>query len=119
MEAKLIEIFEKEDFSNWLAKNHTKERKIGLVIHKKHTGKKSPSHHELMLEGIRYGWIDTTIKRLDENKFIRFFVKRNEKSRWSYNTLGYAKKLIREKKMAPSGLKAYNEGRKNLPHDYG
>lgn len=119
IEENLIQIFDKKEFRNWLDKNHDKETKIGLILHKKHTGKGSPSHKELMFEAICYGWIDTTIRGLDEDKFIRFFSRRNKNSSWSYNTLGYAKQLIKEKRMTPHGLKFYKEGLKKKPHDYG
>ena len=114
-----VHIFSKEDFRKWLGKNHDKEKIVELVIHKKHTGKSSPSHRELMDEAICYGWIDTIIKRVDEDKFIRTFQRRNEKSSWSVNTLSYARKLIKEKKMTPHGLKFYHEGRKKKAFDYG
>ena len=119
MESKLIEVYSKEDFRKWLAKNHDKEKKIGLILHKKHTGKTSPSHKELMHEAICFGWIDTTIKRLDEDRFIRFFSRRTKNSTWSYNTLSYAKKLIKQKRMTPHGLTIYKEGLKKKPHDHG
>jgi len=114
----LLEIFNKKDFRNWLSKNHNKEKKVGLIIHKKHTGKNPPSHRELMEEAICFGWIDTTIKRLDDDKYIRYFCRRTKNSTWSYNTLGYAKQLIKEKRMTPSGLEFYKEGLKKKPHDY-
>jgi len=119
MEDKLIEVYTKENFRNWLEKNHEKEKKIGLIVHKKHTGKKFPSHRELIEEAICFGWIDTTIRRLDENRFIRFFCKRNKNSKWSKNTISYAKKLIKEKRMNSVGLKIYKESLKKLPHDCG
>ena len=112
MEIIKVHIFSKEDFRKWLGKNHNKEKIVELVIHKKHTGKSSPSHRELMDEAICYGWIDTIIKRVDEDKFIRTFQRRSEKSSWSVNTLSYARKLIKEKRMTPHGLKFYHEGRK-------
>lgn len=114
-----LEIYDKKDFRKWLSLNHNKERKVGLIVHKKHTGKISPSHLELMEEAICFGWIDTTINRLDDNRYIRFFCKRSKNSSWSYNTLNYAKQLIKEKRMMPSGLKFYKEGLKKRPHDYG
>jgi len=116
---KFIEVLKEEDFSKWLEKNHDKEKKIGLIIHKKHANKNSPSHHELMLEAICHGWIDTTIRRLDENRFIRFFARRSDNSKWSYNTLRYGEQLVKEKRMAPAGLKAFEEGKKKPPHDFG
>jgi len=115
----LIDIYNEKEFREWLSKNHDKYKKVGLILHKKHTGKGSPSHHDLMQEAICFGWIDTTIKRLDEDKFIRYFCRRSSNSSWSYNTLSYAKRLIKEGEMMPSGLKFYKEGLKKKPHDFG
>ncbi len=114
-----LEVFKSADFKRWLSKNHKEKSKIGLIIHKKHTGKKSPSHNELLLEAICYGWVDTVIKKLDEDRFIRFFSKRSLKGKWSYNTLSYGEKVIKEKRMKSSGLIAYKEGKKRLPLDHG
>ena len=119
MEPQKIDVFSKEDFRKWLSKNHDKENKVALVLHKKHTGKGSPSHRELIYEAISYGWIDTTIKRLDEDRFIRNFSRRNKNSSWSLNTLSYAKDLIKQKRMTPHGLKFYHEGRKKKAFDHG
>lgn len=119
MEEKFVTVFSTGDFRKWLAKNHDKIKKVGLLIHKKHTGKPSPSHKELMHEAICFGWIDTTLKRIDEDTYVRFFARRSKNSKWSYNTLSYAKQLIKEKRMTPHGLKFYQEGLKKKPHDYG
>ena len=107
------------DFRKWLGKNHDKEDKVSVVLYKKHTKKSTPSHRELMEEAICFGWIDTTVKRLDENRYIRNFSKRNKNSKWSDNTLGYAKNLIKRGKMTSVGLKFYKEGLKKPTHDFG
>ena len=52
MKIKKVYVFSKEDFRKWLENNHNKERIVELLIHKKHTGKKSPSHKELIDEAI-------------------------------------------------------------------
>jgi len=111
--------FNRNDFRKWLVKNHNKETKVEVIVYKKHTGKSSPSHKELMEEAICFGWIDTVIKRLDENKFIRTFSKRNKNSKWSNNTIQYAKDLIKQGKMTSVGLKFYKEGLKKPTHDFG
>ena len=82
-EVKLIEVYSQKDFRNWLIKNHDKEKRVKLILHKKHTGKGSPNAMELMKEAICFGWIDTTVNRLDEDRYIRTFVKRNKNSRWT------------------------------------
>ena len=111
----------RDEWRSWLAKNHDKCDKIAIIKYKKHTGKPSLTHLESMEEAICFGWIDTTIKRLDDERYIRRFSRRTNKSRWSKNTLSYAKRLISEDKMTPAGLKFYKEGLKkpilnsNLP----
>ncbi|MBX4212189.1 YdeI/OmpD-associated family protein [Candidatus Pacearchaeota archaeon] len=109
----------KKEWRAWLKKNHKKEKKVALISYKKHTGKPSISHREAMDEAICFGWIDTTIKRLDDERYIRHFAKRGDKSRWSSATLKYAKRLIKEGKMSPHGLKMYKEGLKKPTIDAG
>src|SRR3989338_1613309 len=108
-----------KDWRTWLEKNHLTEKKVGVIVHKKHTGKPTLSHREYMNEAICFGWIDTTIKRLDEDTFLRYFARRNDKSRWSDNTLSYAKQLLAEGRMAPEGIRRYEEGRSRKTHDHG
>jgi uncharacterized protein YdeI (YjbR/CyaY-like superfamily) len=116
---KSITAFTRDDFRKWLAGNHDKEDKVSVIVYKKHTGKPSPSHKELMEEAICFGWIDTVIKKLDENRYIRTFSRRNKNSKWSNNTISYAKDLIKRKKMTSAGLKFYKEGLKKPTHDFG
>jgi len=113
-----IFIYKKEDFWKWLKKNHKKEHKVALILYKRHTGKSAPSHRELMEEAICYGWIDTTVKRLDEATYIRHFSKRNKNSSWSRNTLGYAKDLIKQGRMQEQGLHFYKLGKEKKTHDH-
>ncbi len=112
MEVKQFYPEDLKEWRKWLEKNHLKENKIAVIRYKKHTGKNSPSHLELMHEAICFGWIDTTIKRLDDEKYLINFSKRNEKSRWSENTLSYAKNLIKEGKMVEHGMIHYKAGLK-------
>jgi len=116
---KEVEVFKKEDFRKWLIKNHDKEDKVSIIVHKKHTGKKFPTHRELIEEAICFGWIDTTVKRLDEERYIRNFSKRNKNSKWSNNTIRYGKELIEQGRMTLAGLKFYEEGLKKPTHDAG
>lgn len=114
-----IEAATHEAWRKWLAEHHLKEKSVEVLIYKKHTGKPSLSHQELMHDAICFGWIDTTIKRLDEDTFIRRFARRTDKSKWSDNTLRYAKHLLAEGKMSPEGIKRYKEGMSRPTHDAG
>lgn len=119
MSVPTITVFTKGEFRSWLKKHHMSEHKVAVVVHKRHTGKPAPSHRELMEEAICFGWIDTTIERVDEDTYIRHFSKRTKNSRWSDNTLGYAKRLIKEGLMAPEGLRFYKMGLAKPTYDQG
>jgi len=114
-----ITIFRAIEFRRWLVKSHKKENKVAVVVHKKHTGKPFPTHRELIEEAICFGWIDTTIKRLDEDTFVRHFSRRTDKSKWSDNTLSYAKRLAKEGKMSGEGMRFYALGKAKPTHDHG
>lgn len=98
------------EWRKWLEENHDKETKVCLIKYKRHTKLPTISHQESMDEAICFGWIDTTIKRLDEDRYMRCFARRNKNSRWSNATLSYAKRLTKAGKMSPFGLKMYKEG---------
>ena len=115
----LIVVYTLKDWRNWLEKNHLSEKKVGAISYKKHTGKPSLSHNEAMCEAICFGWIDTTLKRLDEDRFVRYFVRRGDNANWSKNTLRYGKELLAAGKMSEQGILRYKQGLKKKPHDYG
>ena len=113
----MIYVRNREEWREWLKRNHLKESKVAIVIYKKHTGKPSLSQRESMEEAICFGWIDTTVKRLDEDRYIRNFSRRTANSRWSRNTRRYARDMMKEGKMSPEGMRRYKEGlaRKRRP----
>ena len=113
---KTITAFNRDDFRKWLVRNHDKEDKVFVIVYKKHTGKSSPSHRELMEEAICFGWIDTIV---DEERYIRTFSRRNKNSNSSDNTINYGKQIITQKKMTAIGLKFYKEGLQKPTHDFG
>lgn len=114
-----ITVFSAKEFRKWLQKNYKKETKVAVVVHKRHTGKSFPTHREMINEAICFGWIDTTIKRIDEDTFVRHFSRRSEKSKWSDNTLKYAKELIAAGKMSQEGIRFYTLGAARPTHDHG
>ena len=103
----------------WLEKNHLKEERVLLIKYKKHTGRPIINNLEAMKQAICFGWIDTTAKRIDEDRYSQTFVKRNKNSKWSYNTLSYGKELLEKGLMSPHGIKMYKEGLAKKPHDFG
>jgi uncharacterized protein YdeI (YjbR/CyaY-like superfamily) len=119
MDIKRVVPRDRKEWRKWLEENHISENKVEVVRYKKHTGKPSPSHSELMHEAICFGWIDTTVNRLDDEKYFIRFVKRSDKSKWSENTIRYGAELKKKGLMSEQGLKFYHEGLKKPTHDFG
>ena len=117
-EVPMVHAPDRKTWRAWLARNHNKEKKVGLISHKKHTGKPFLKHKEAMEEAICFGWIDTTIHRLDEDRFIRYFCRRSKNSKWSVATLSYGKDLIKRGMMTPIGIQFYKEGKKKKAFDH-
>ncbi len=102
-----ILVTDAKDFRAWLKANHKKEDRVFVVKYKKHTGHKVVPHLACMKEAICFGWIDTTVKTVDDDKYGHTFVKRKPNAGWSENTLKYAKEMIAKRKMTKAGLEAY------------
>ena len=100
----LIYFPSREKWRKWLEKNHAKKKDVWLLYYKAHTGKKRIPYDDAVEEAICFGWIDTTVKKVDHESFAQRFTPRNPKSSWSETNLMRARKMILEGKMAKSGL---------------
>jgi uncharacterized protein YdeI (YjbR/CyaY-like superfamily) len=67
----------------WLDKQHAKSQGVWLVFHKAHTGKPSIPYLAALDEALCFGWIDSLIKRLDDDRYARKFTPRKATSKWS------------------------------------
>lgn len=103
----MVEIKQLEDLVDWFESNHKTQSRVEAKIYKKHTGYPVPSHNEQVRAAICYGWIDTKVKKIDEDTFMRVFVKRKANANWSTNTLRYAAELTEQGKMKPFGTEQY------------
>lgn len=108
----------KNEWRAWLEKYHKSKDSVWLVKYKKHTGKPTLTNREAMDEAICFGWIDTIVKGIDDEKYKQKFVKRKKTANWSKNTLSYGKKMIEEGRMTERGLKYYKLGLKKTPLDH-
>jgi uncharacterized protein YdeI (YjbR/CyaY-like superfamily) len=99
------------EFRTWLKKNHAKAKELLVGFHKKSSGKPSLSWEESVDEALCYGWIDGIRKNAGEDSYTIRFTPRRAGSFWSNKNIANVKRLVKEKRMQPAGLKAY-EARK-------
>lgn len=103
----------KDDWRKWLEKHHETERKVWLIYHKKHTGKPSIAYGDSVEEALCFGWIDSLIKRIDDEKFARKFTPRKSNSNWSEVNKKRTRKMMAEGKMTKAGWARIEEAKKN------
>ena len=67
----------------WLATHHASSAGVWLVRHKQHTGVQSMPYEDVVREALCFGWIDSLIKRLDDDRYAIKVTPRKPTSRWS------------------------------------
>lgn len=92
------------DWYNYLSKNHTNTEGVRLKLAKKGSGEVSVSHAEALETALMFGWIDGLAQSIDEKFWALKFTPRRPKSMWSKRNCEIVERLIKEKKMQPSGL---------------
>ncbi len=103
---KTLYVTSRKQWRSWLAKNHAKEKEIWLIYPRKLSGKPRILYNCAVEEALCYGWIDSNLKGIDEEKFAQRFTPRKPKSRLSEMNKERIRRLIKEKKMTAAGLKA-------------
>jgi uncharacterized protein YdeI (YjbR/CyaY-like superfamily) len=98
-------------FRAWLERHHADTPALWVGYYRKATGKSSITYPEAVDEALCYGWIDGITFRVDDEVHTNRFTPRHRLSGWSAKNVRRAEELIREGRMAPSGLRAF-EGRR-------
>ena len=73
----------REEWRAWLARHHASSIGIWFVFYKRHTGQKSISYEDMVQEALCFGWIDSLIKRIDDNRYAIKVTPRQPTSKWS------------------------------------
>ena len=100
----------RKQWRKWLEKNYKKSKGTWLVYYKKHTGKAGISYDDAVEEAICFGWIDSTVRRIDEERYKQRYTPRNLKSLWSENNVKRAEKMMKAGKMTGEGLLKFRQG---------
>lgn len=94
---------DQKDWRRWLAKNHNREQEVWLVYFKPASGRSNIDYETSVEEALCFGWIDSIIQSIDEEKYARKFNPRRIESRWSETNKRRALKVIREGRMTEAG----------------
>ena len=90
----------------WLAKHHSSSPGVWLVFHKRHTDVASMPYEDAVREALCFGWIDSLLKRLDEDRYAIKVTPRRPTSKWSALNRRRWTELKEAGLLAPAGLAA-------------
>ncbi len=99
----------------WLSRNHARKKEIWLAYHAQASGRSSISYNDAVDEAICFGWIDSTVKKLDEHSRAQRFTPRRKGSPISEMNKARARRLVREGRMTAAGRAALGSALRREP----
>ena len=112
LEVSTLYVKERRHWRAWLEKFHDVEKfGIWLVYYKQHTGKPTLEYNESVEEALCFGWVDSLVRRLDDEKFARKFTPRKDSSNWSESNRRRVEKLIAQGRMTEYGMASVEAAR--------
>jgi uncharacterized protein YdeI (YjbR/CyaY-like superfamily) len=104
---------DREAWRAWLSANHAVKKELWLVFYKKAARRKGISYQEALEEALCYGWIDSFMRKLDDERRVIRFSPRKVKSLWSARNKATADRLIAAGRMTEFGLAKIEAAKQN------
>ena len=92
-------ITKRKDWRDWLKKHYKTETEIWLVYPKKATGEPRIEYNDAVEEALCFGWIDSIIKKLDDDHTVQRFSPRKPKAKYSQANIERLRYLAEKKKI--------------------
>lgn len=108
--SKTLYVTNRDDWRAWLEKNHKTEKEVWLIYYKKHTNQPRIPYDDAVEEALCFGWIDSTVQKIDDQRYAQKFTPRKSVSKWSELNKRRVRKLLKEGKMTQAGLTKVGDG---------
>lgn len=103
----------RSEWRKWLAENYSSSDGVWLIFYKKSSGKPRVEYNDAVEEALCFGWIDSKLKKVNEEYYIQHFTPRRKGSLWSKYNMERVKSLIDKGLMMPAGLAEYHKALDN------
>ena len=101
---KTLYVHTREEWRAWLAANFQTEPEIWLELPNKALGRPKLVYNDAVEVALCFGWIDSIIKKLDEERYVRKFTPRKDDSQWSPSNIRRVEKMIQAGLMTEFGM---------------
>ena len=103
----------RQQWRQWLQEHHSTQQSIWLVYYKKKANTATITWSDAVDEALCFGWIDSTARPLDDERFMQFFTRRKANSVWSKINKGKVQRLIEEGLMTQAGYESIEVAKRN------
>lgn len=97
------------EFRAWLEKNHDQVQERWVGFYNQRANKTGITYPQAVDEALCFGWIDGVRRSVSETVYAVRFTPRKAKSKWSAVNLKRATELKKLERMAPPGLKTFEQ----------
>lgn len=105
LELNAVYVRDRAAWRAWLQDNHDSEPDgVWLVYYKPHTNKPCVPYDDSVCEALCFGWVDSLIRKLDEDRYARKFTPRKPDSHWSESNRARVEALIEQGLMTAAGM---------------
>lgn len=116
----ILEVKGRSEWRRWLKQNFRSAKEIWLVYYKKASGKPRIAYNDAVEEALCFGWIDSNVRTIDEERFAQRFSPRKPDSAYSPANQERLRRLIAEgrvEKTVLEGLDPLPAVRLKIPDD--
>lgn len=113
LDMKQIYAKNRKEWRQWLAANYDQAAGVWLVYYKKGSGKPSINYDASVEEALCFGWIDSIIKKLDDERYMRKFTPRRDGSQWSATNKKRVEKMQLQGLMTTAGTEKVKAAKRN------
>ena len=96
----------------WLIANHATSRGVYLATWRKAVDERSVAYADAVEEALCVGWVDSTQRKLDDQRAILWFTARRPKSGWSRPNKERVERLVEAGLMLPAGLAVIEDAKR-------
>ena len=108
-----LEFANRDQWRTWLEDHHATETEAWLILCKKKYQDQGLTLDEAVEEALCFGWIDGTLRSLDEKRYALRYSPRRRNSIWSMRNIKRVEKLLAEGKVTKAGKLKIAEAKEN------
>lgn len=112
-EVKEIEAADAAEFRSWLEANHESASAVWLIFWRKGSGHPCIEWSDAVDQALCFGWVDSKVQSLDENRYRQYWSVRKPRSTWSKINKDKIAELTAAGLMMPMGIAAVERAKEN------